>query len=229
MTSNDGTSKRGVIFDLDGTLVDTTYLHVLAWSRSLRDAGEQASMSSIHPLIGMSSDRLVQELLGRPHEQVSEGHGRHFGELIDDMRGFPSAGELLAEVHRRGAAVVIATSAKEQDLDAMMEAVGAPDAVVDQIVHAAEVKASKPEPDILERALDVGGLDADRCVVVGDTVWDVEAATRCELPCVAVLTGGTGRAELETAGAAAVYRDTAELLERLDTSPLARVLAEPAR
>ena len=228
MTSNDGTSNRGVIFDLDGTLVDTTYLHVLAWARSLRDAGEKAPMSSIHRLIGMSSDRLVRELLGRPHDEVSEGHGRHFRQLIDDMWGFPSAGALLAEVHRRGAAVVIATSAKEQDLEAMMDAVGAPEGVVDQIVHAAEVKASKPEPDILVQAVEVGGLDADRCVVVGDTVWDVEAATRCGIPCVAVLTGGAGRSELEAAGAAEVYRDAAELLERLDTSALARVLADPA-
>jgi HAD superfamily hydrolase (TIGR01509 family) len=217
-------NQPGVIFDLDGTLVDTTYLHVLAWSRSLRDAGEHAPMASIHRLIGMSSEQVVDQLLGRPHEQVSEGHGRHFRRLVDDVSACPGAAELLAEVHRLGPAVVIATSAKAEDLDAMLAAVGAPEDVIDQVVHTAEVAESKPAPDLLEHALEVGGLDSGRCVVVGDTVWDVEAAARCGLPCVAVLTGGTARAELEDAGAAAVYRDTAELLEQLRESPLGRAL-----
>ncbi|HEV3401924.1 MAG TPA: HAD family hydrolase [Acidimicrobiales bacterium] len=216
--------RPGVIFDLDGTLVDTTYLHVLAWSRSLHDAGEQAAMASIHRLIGMSSERVTADLVGRPDDQVSEGHGRHFRRLLDDVRASRGAAELLSEVHRLGAAVVVATSAKADDLDAMLAAVGAPEGVVDQVVHTAEVEESKPAPDLLEHAIDVGALDRARCVVVGDTVWDVEAATRCGLPCVAVLTGGTTKAELEEAGAVAVYRDPAELLEHLEESPLARAL-----
>ena len=217
---------RGVIFDLDGTLVDTTYLHVLAWSRSLRDADEYAAMWAIHRLIGMSSQEVVEGLLGRPHEEVSEGHGRHFRELRDEVHAFPGSGELLDELHRRGVRVVVATSAKEQDLETMLGAVGTPPGVVDQVVHTAQVERSKPAPDILQVALENGDLDPERCVVGGATVWDVEAAQRCGLPCIAVLTGGTPAAELESAGAVGVYADVGELLAGLDDSPLARLLDE---
>jgi HAD superfamily hydrolase (TIGR01509 family) len=217
-------SRAGVIFDLDGTLVDTTYLHVVAWSRSLRDVGEHAAMWAIHRLIGMSSQQVVGEILGREDERVSRGHGRHFEALRAEVQAFPEGGDLLAELHRRGATVVIATSAKEQDLEDMLAAVGAPEGVVSHVVHAAQAEESKPAPGILEVALDTADLDPDRSVMVGDTVWDVEASVRAGLPCIGVRTGGTTAAELEGAGATTVCADVGELLAGLDSSPLARVL-----
>ena len=215
----------GVVFDLDGTLVDTNYLHTLAWARSLHDAGEPPlPMSVIHRVIGMGSQRLVARLLGRPSEEVIEGHSRHFDRLRDDVAGFPRAGELLAAVHARGAKVVLATSAKAKDVEPMLEVVGAPTEAIDHVVHSGDVERSKPEPDVFQAALDGAGLDAATTLAVGDTVWDVEAARRCGVGCVAVLTGGIGRSELEEAGAVAVYEDVAELLSGLDASPIGRLL-----
>lgn len=220
---------RGVIFDLDGTLVDTNYLHVLAWYRSFVDAGQYVPMWSIHRLLGMSSPRLLEDLTGGFDEEVSEGHGRHFRTLLEEMNAIPGAGDLLAEVHRRGATVAVATSAKEQDLEAMLAAIGAPDGTIDCVVHGAEVERSKPAPDIFEAALDRVGLRPEEAVAVGDTTWDVLAARRCGLSCVAVLTGGIAAAELMAAGAAAVYNDPADLLDQLSTSPLAPFLDEVGR
>lgn len=216
--------SRGVIFDLDGTLVDTNYLHVVAWYRSFADTGQYVPMSSIHRVLGMSSNQLLEDLIGRFDEEVSEGHGRHFRTLVEEMKAVPGAGDLLGEVHRRGATVAVATSAKEQDLEAMLAAVGAPEGTIDCVVHGAEVERSKPAPDIFEAALDRVGLQPDEAVAVGDTTWDVLAARRCGLSCIAVLTGGIAAGELMAAGAAAVYKDPSDLLNQLSTSPLAPLL-----
>ena len=218
-------ARSGVVFDLDGTLVDTNYLHTLAWARSLHDAGERpVPMSVIHRVIGMGSERLVTRLIGRPSPEVIEGHSRHFDALRDDVTGFPSAGELLSAVHDRGITVVLATSAKEKDVDPMLDVVGAPKDAIDHVVHSGDVERSKPEPDVFAAALDGADLDASTTVAVGDTVWDIEAARRCGLDCVAVLTGGISRPELQAAGAVAVYEDVAELLAELEASPIGRLL-----
>src|SRR5215210_4525354 len=120
-----------VIFDVDGTLVDTNYLHTLAWARGIRDAGETVSMSAIHRLIGMGSDHLVSELLGHESEEASKGHSSHFKKLMPEIEAFPGARDLLDEVHRRGAMVVLATSANEEELEVMLEAVDPPDEAID--------------------------------------------------------------------------------------------------
>ena len=216
-------SDRGVLFDVDGTLVDTNYLHTLAWWRALRDNGEQVHMSSIHRVIGMGSDRLVEELLGRPEPAASDGHKEQFRRLRDEMAAFPAAAAILTEVARRGAKVVLASSANEEDLEAMREAIGA-DEAIDQFTSSKDVEESKPSPDIFAVALEASGLDAENAMVVGDTVWDVKAARKSGLPCVCVLTGGISRQELEDAGAVAVYNDVGELLEQLDDSPLGKLL-----
>ena len=216
--------KPAVLFDIDGTLVDTNYLHTLAWWRAFRDSGHDVPMSTLHHLIGMNSQKLVEEVLGSFDEEVKELHSRYFEELKEEVTAFPRAAELLDTVHRRGATVVLATSGKPHDVEIMLGAVRPADGSIDHITDASDVERSKPEPDTFQAALDAAGLDPGSAMVVGDTVWDVEAAERCGLECVAVLTGGIARQKLEEAGALAVYRDVAELLDNLDDSPLSRLL-----
>ncbi|MEA2826237.1 MAG: hypothetical protein QOG43_676 [Actinomycetota bacterium] len=217
----------GVIFDVDGTLADTNYLHVVAWARAFRDAGEDVAMADIHRRIGMGSELLVEELLGHADSGAVDGHARHFQKLMPEIRAFPGAGDLLAEVHRRGAIVALASSADEEQLDAMLEAIAAPDGTIDHVVGADDVEQSKPEPDVFQAALAATGLDPGDAVVVGDTVWDIEAAAKVGLKVVGVVTGGIGRRDLEAAGAIAVYDNVAHLLEELDRSPIGRLLQAP--
>jgi HAD superfamily hydrolase (TIGR01509 family) len=218
-------SPPGVIFDVDGTLVDTNYLHTVAWARAVHDAGETASMARIHRLIGMGSDQLVEELLGRANDEVADGHTRHFERLMGEIRAFPGAKELLEEVHRRGAKVVLATSANTDQLGAMLAALELPEGVVDHRTNKDEVDQSKPAPDIFRAAMEDSGLTPERAVVVGDTIWDIQAAANCGLRVVGVLSGGIARRDLEEAGAIAVYEDPADLLAHLDDSPLAELLS----
>lgn len=216
------TSPPAVLFDIDGTLIDTNWFHTLSWWRALRDAGEDVPMARIHPLIGMGSDKLLTELLGEEREGLSDAHSEQFAPFKREIVAFAKAAELLAEVAGRGVKVVLATSSKEEDLEEMLGALDADDAI-DDVVHGGMVDASKPAPDVFETALEHLGLDAEHTMVVGDTRWDLEAAGKLGLRCIAVLTGGACRADLEEAGAVAVYSDVAELLDCLDESPLAQL------
>ncbi|MEW6474788.1 MAG: HAD family hydrolase [Actinomycetota bacterium] len=211
---------RAVVFDIDGTLVDTNYLHVTAWRRVFLEHGEpQITAARIHRLVGMGSDELLETLFGCPRPELKPHRARHFAALKPEISALPGAGDLLRAVHDRGLRVVLATSAEKSDLEALLEAIDAADAI-DAVTSAGEVDAAKPAPDLFCVALDAAGTAPDATVVVGDTVWDVKAAARAGLPCVAVLTGGISRAELEEAGAVAVYDDLTALLDRLDESPL---------
>lgn len=220
--------KPGVLFDVDGTLVDNSYLHTVAWSRAFADAGVPQPMAPIHRLIGMGADKLIERLLGESREDVSDGHSRHIAELTDEMRAFPRAAELLAEVSRRGVAVVLASSAKPDEMDARLELIGAGDAV-DRAIHSGHVDAPKPEPDIFLTAMSEAGLRAEDCVAVGDAVWDVVAAAAAGVPCIGVESGGVSAAELREAGAVAVYPDVAALLEHLDDSPIGALVRRAER
>jgi HAD superfamily hydrolase (TIGR01509 family) len=215
--------RPAILFDVDGTLVDTNYLHTVAWWRAFQEIGEDVPMSRIHPLIGMGSDQLVERLIGRESDEASDGHSRHYEPFKDDIKSFPDAGDLVKEADRRGARCVLATSSSEKDIPVLCDAVGADDAV-DYVVSKSDVGASKPAPDIFQVALEKLDLDPDRTLVVGDTVWDLDAAGKLGLKVVCVLTGGHAREELEKRGAAAVYEDVAELLEHLDESPLGKLL-----
>ncbi len=218
-------TQPAVIFDVDGTLVDTNYLHTLAWARGLREAGETVSMSAIHRLIGMGSDQLVEELINRESDEASDGHTEHFEALMDEIQAFPSASEILGEVHRRGAKVVLASSASNHELEAMLEAVDPPEGCIDHVVKKDDVEESKPAPDIFRVAIDDAGLDPGSTLVVGDTVWDIVAARECDLRFIGVLTGGISRQELEEAGAIVVYEDVAHLLRELDDSPIGKLVS----
>jgi HAD superfamily hydrolase (TIGR01509 family) len=217
-------SQPAVLFDVDGTLLDTNYFHSVSWWQALREAGEDIAMARIHPLIGMGSDQLLTELLGEEREGLSDIHAKYYKPFKENLHPFPKAAELLAEVAGRGAQVVLATSSKEEDLEELLEALGPEEGVIGEIVHGDMVGASKPAPDIFAVAMDRLGLDAAQTLVVGDTRWDIEAAAKIGLEVVCVLTGGWTRRDLTDAGAIAVYTEVAELLADLDNSPLARLL-----
>lgn len=211
------------LLDLDGTLVDTTFHHALAWWRAFVDCELEVPFWRIHRLIGMGSDQLLEELVGEEREDVTERWEAHFEVMKPEVRALPGAPELVAGLHARGLAVVYATSGREEDVDRLRQVIGA-DEWVHAVVSSTEVEASKPSPDIFRLALERAGVPAERAVVVGDTVWDARAAGACGIPCVAVRTGGISDPELREAGAAAVYDDAGDLLEHLDDSPFATLL-----
>ena len=217
MTSRSG---RAVLFDIDGTLVDTNYLHALAWRRVFLDHNETGiTTARIHGLIGMGTDQLLETLFGRPRPDLKPERAEHFDALTDEIRALPGAADLLRAVHDRGLRVVLATSAEKSDLEALLAAIDADDAI-DAVTSASDVDEAKPSPDIFEAALDLAGTAPEDTVAVGDTIWDVKAASRAGLACVAFTTGGIHRTELEKAGAVAVYEGPAALLDGLDSSPL---------
>jgi HAD superfamily hydrolase (TIGR01509 family) len=218
---------RGIVFDIDGTLVDTNYLHTLAWWRALRDAGEHVLAADVHRCIGMGSDQLLQTLVGDGRDDLKESWRRQFDPLKREITAFPAAARLLRVVHDRGALVVLASSSEEADIAALLEAVDAGD-VIDEVTSSGDVDKAKPAPDVFRAAMDKAGLIPSRAIVVGDTVWDVLAAQRCGLDCVGVRSGGISTAELIDAGAVAVYDGVAALLTALDDSPLGRYLDPPA-
>jgi HAD superfamily hydrolase (TIGR01509 family) len=212
-------SRPAVFFDLDGTLLDTNYLHTWAWWRALDEAGVSTPMARIHRLIGRDGDDLLTEIAGNANEEISEAHTRIFAELADQIRPLPGALELVKSVRQRGPLVVIVTSAGKAELERLLDALGCDDEI-DAVVHGEDVESAKPDPDIYRHALEETGSEASRVVAVGDTVWDIEAAGGAGVPCVAVETGGIARCELEAAGAAAVYTSCAEIVTNFDSSPL---------
>jgi HAD superfamily hydrolase (TIGR01509 family) len=216
--------SAAVLLDVDGTLVDTTYLHALAWFRALRLAGRPHEMAEIHRLIGMGSDKLLEALVGEERKELVEAWEHEFDRLKRDIVVIPGARDLIVSLHDHGVHVVLATSGKPRDVRQIRELLGADD-LIDAAVNSEEVESSKPAPDIFRLALERVHAPATRAMVVGDTVWDLRAARAIDVPAVAVLTGGIAEAELRAEGAADVYHDVAALAENLDTSPLASLWA----
>ena len=213
---------RGVLFDIDGTLVDTNYPHVVAWFRAFRAARHPVSMVDIHRLVGQGSDRLIESLLGRDDPAVRRAHSNFYSPWLEQISVFPASAELLRATAALDLAVVLATSASGDELDRHREALGVDD-VLAGATSKADVDASKPAPDIIEVALERAGLRAQEAVFVGDTVWDAEAAARCGVECIGVLTGGRPEEELRGAGMTEVYRDVGQLLAELDASAIGRL------
>lgn len=217
-------APKAVLFDVDGTLADTNYLHTLAWWRALQDHGQTAPMAAIHRLVGMGSSELLAELIGHPDDEISEAQSLEYQRMKGEITPLPGARELVCGVSDRGACVVFATSAKQQDIDDLLRALDVTDRV-DHVINSADVEAAKPSGDIFEAGLRAAGTDTQDSLVVGDTVWDVEAASKVGLKVAAVETGGNGRLELLEAGAVSVHRDAAHLVSEIDESPLGRLLA----
>jgi HAD superfamily hydrolase (TIGR01509 family) len=219
-------SKPGVLFDVDGTLIDTTYLHAVAWWEALRQSDRDVPMAEIHRGIGMGSDKLLEHLLGPDRdkdqdEQIGTAHDVLYGAWWERLRPLPGAADLLRACADRGLTVVLASSAKKPELQKLRGVLDADD-VITAATSSSDASESKPAPGILQAALDQSDVDAANCVFVGDSVWDVEAAAKLGIPCIGLACGGTSAAELTEAGAVATYADPAALLSDLDNAPIVR-------
>lgn len=217
------TRAPAALFDVDGTLVDSNYLHVYAWQRAFADEDLPVEAWRIHRGIGMDGSTLVRELSGNaPHDvqqRLKELHSKHYRDVAPLAKPLPGARSLLHRVADLGLQVVLATSAPEDELALLRDVLDCDD-VVSAVTSSRDVDTAKPEPDIIEVALDRAGVTAERAVFVGDAVWDVEACVRAGVTCIGVLTGGVGRDELMRAGAADVFENARELLEHIGETPL---------
>jgi HAD superfamily hydrolase (TIGR01549 family) len=220
-----------LLLDVDGTLVDTAYLHTVAWQRAAARFGHEVEARRIHRLIGMGGDKLVPTLLGEEVEAIQgdalrDAWREEYEPLRSEIRALAGARELIHAAERAGWRVVFASSAPADHLEQYLQLVGV-ESKKDDATTSDDVEESKPEPDIVGVALEEAGTHA--AVLVGDSTHDVEAARRAGIPCVCVLTGGYGEAELSDAGAAMVLDGPDEVAERLaDLEPLAAGAADRA-
>jgi HAD superfamily hydrolase (TIGR01549 family) len=210
------------ILDIDGTLVDTNYHHAIAWFRAFRQHDEALPVWRIHRHIGMGGDQLVESLCGKEVERekgddIRSAEKALYMALIDEVEPFAGSRELISELKERGHAVVLASSAKPDEVEHYLELLDARD-LVDAWTESSDVESTKPEPDLVHAAMEKAGTDD--AVMVGDSTWDCEAAKRAGIPTIAVLTGGFSEAELREAGAVAVFRSIDELRERVRETPL---------
>lgn len=224
MTKRHDGDIRGVLFDVDGTLIDTNYLHTIAWWQAFRRFGHDVPMAAIHRTIGMGGTTLIEHLLGTSRdtdqdEDLKDTHGALFSAQWPALRAFDGARDLLQHCAESGLAVVLATSASEEELSVLRKVLNA-DGAIAGATNATDTGISKPAPDILESALKAAGLEAKEAVFVGDAVWDVLAANKLGMPTIAVTTGGTSEAELRDAGAARVFKDVREVLDAFKSGDL---------
>jgi HAD superfamily hydrolase (TIGR01549 family) len=216
----------GVIFDVDGTLVDTTFIHTVCWADALATAGHVVPMASVHHTIGMGSSELLDYLLPdrdtSDDEKMVTAHLALYRQYWGRLCAFDNAADLMRACAQRGHKIVLASSASTDELAALKRALDADD-VIDIATSSADAESGKPDPDILTAALDQSGLDPDSAVFIGDSVWDAEAAAETGITFVAVACGGTPARELREAGAIETWRDPADLLAHLDDSIIDRL------
>lgn len=213
------------ILDIDGTLVDTNYQHALAWFRAFRQHGIVLPVWRIHRHIGMGGDQLVEALTDKrteseQGEDIRSAEKALYMAVIDEVEPMQGSRDLLVELQRRGHRIVLASSARSTEADHYLDLLDARE-IADAWTTSADVEATKPEPDLIKAAIAKVDADPDDAVMIGDATWDIKAASNAGVATLAVMTGGFSKAELEEAGAAAVFESVAELHERLDETPLA--------
>lgn len=209
---------RAALLDVDGTLVDSNYQHALAWYRAFRRSGIVLPLWRIHRHVGMGGDQLVPALVGddvdrERGDEIRQLRGEEFQRLIEEIEPLEGSRELIADLKQRGLTVVLASSAPQDELDHYLDLLQARE-LADCWTTDDDVQATKPEPDLVQAALEKAGTGEG--VMVGDTPWDVEAARKAGLETVCVITGGFSEQELRDAGAATVFESVEELRQRLD-------------
>jgi HAD superfamily hydrolase (TIGR01509 family) len=217
-------APAAALLDVDGTLVDSVYHHALAWHRALRRSDLEIPVWRVHRLIGMGGDQIVRTLFDDEVERergdaVREAESEEFERLIGEVRPLPGARELVEELKERGHLVVLASSAKAEELEHYVDLLDIGE-LIDAATASADVQATKPNPDLVVRALQEVQAGPDGAVMVGDSIWDAEAAKRAGVPTVGLLTGGFAESELRDAGAEPVFPSLDDLRRSLDRTPL---------
>ncbi len=212
------------ILDIDGTLVDTNYQHAIAWYRAFRRHGIVLPVWRIHRHLGMGGDQVIEALTDERTErelgdQVRDAEKELYFELIDEVEPMEGARELILDLGARGHVVVLASSAKEDEVERYLDLLEARE-LADAWTTSADVDATKPAPDLVHSALDKVGGSASDALMVGDTPWDVKAAAAAGVETLAVLTGGFAIEELRESGAVEVFETVADLHGALDGTPL---------
>jgi HAD superfamily hydrolase (TIGR01509 family) len=215
-------SGPAAILDIDGTLVDSNYQHAIAWYRALRQHGHVLPIWRIHRHIGMGGDQLVGALCGddveeRQGDDIRDAEKALYMALIDEVQPLAGARELIEDVKRMGCTVVLASSAKPDEVEHYLDLLDAR-GLADAWTTSGDVAKTKPEPDLVHAALERAGTEA--AVMIGDSTWDCQAAGRAGVETIAVLTGGFSDRELRDAGAVAVYHSIEELRQSLSETPL---------
>jgi HAD superfamily hydrolase (TIGR01549 family) len=215
-------APTSLILDVDGTLLDTVYLHVIAWWEAFMDGGYEVSGFDIHRAIGRGSGDLVETLIGKADESLVDAHAKNWEPLREKCIPFHDVPELIRTCAGRGMKVVYCTSGAPEDIQDFRAKIGCDD-VVAAVVNSGDVEQGKPAPDIVQAALDAVGVAPENAVMLGDTVYDIRAANAAGVACIGLMCGGIGERELQEAGAAAVYGNVSELLQDLDASPVGRL------
>ena len=215
---------KAALLDVDGTLIDANYHHAIAWFRAFRKNDITLPIWRIHRAVGMGGDQLVAELIGEElddekGDSIRDDRDEIYEDLIEEVAPFEGAHELVAALLERDIAVVLASSSPQDEIEHYLDLLDVR-SLVDDWTTKDDVDRTKPKPDLVKAALEkVNGRDA---VMVGDTKWDVEAASRAGIRTIGVTTGGWWRGELLDAGAVAVYESVDELIHRLEETPLGR-------
>jgi HAD superfamily hydrolase (TIGR01509 family) len=224
VTSSKREPAAAVLFDIDGTLVDSNYHHVYAWCRAFAEVGIAVDAWRIHRSIGMDGSTLLATLAEDADDdtraRAKELNSRYYKETASLLRPLPGARGLLEAVEKLGVQVVLATSAPDDELEILRDVLDC-DHLVSAMTSSADVDTAKPKPDIINVALERAGVEAGHAVFVGDAVWDVEACKRAGVVTIALLSGGVSKCELEQAGAHQVFEDAIDLCQHLDDTPIA--------